>query len=166
MKFRDPKTARTLLPGFPVIIVQPVAWGDLDLHGHVNNVWIFRYLENARIAYYEAIDKFEHEEKTGEGLVLASSACRFKKPLTYPDSLLIGAGVKGILTDRMIMAYRIASRRRQCLAVEAEATLVSYNFRKNLKIPFPAELAERVRRLEAAEESLTETWRAGGETKP
>jgi acyl-CoA thioester hydrolase len=151
-----------LLPGFPVIIMQPVAWGDLDPHGHVNNVWVFRYIENVRIAYYEAIDKFDHEQETGEGFVLASSACRFKRPLTYPDSLLIGAGVKDILADRMIMAYRIASQRQQRIAVEAEAALVSYNFKENLKVPFPAKLRKRIRHLESANEFLPENRQAGG----
>ena len=55
------------LENYPAIIAQPVAWGDLDMHGHVNNVWIFRYIENARIAYYEAINKYEYERETGTG---------------------------------------------------------------------------------------------------
>lgn len=48
------------LSNYPVTIEQPVAWGDLDLHGHVNNMWFFRYIENARIAYYEKIGKYDY----------------------------------------------------------------------------------------------------------
>jgi len=148
MHLDDIPPSSKLLSGHPVIISQPVAWGELDMHGHVNNVWILRYVENARIAYYEAIDKFSYEQKTGAGFVLAETSCRFKRPLTHPDTVLIGTRVTSVLADRMIMAYRLVSQTRKHIAAEASATLVSYSFRKNLKIPFPQEIRERIHRLE------------------
>ena len=38
------------LAGYPVRIEVPVAWGEMDAFGHVNNVVYFRYFESARIA--------------------------------------------------------------------------------------------------------------------
>ena len=42
----------------------PVRWGDMDAMGHVNNTVYFRYLENARIAWMEAIGC--HPDPRGE----------------------------------------------------------------------------------------------------
>lgn len=36
------------LDGYPVRIEVPVAWGELDAFGHVNNTAYFRYFESAR----------------------------------------------------------------------------------------------------------------------
>ena len=35
---------------YPVVIEIPVAWGEMDAYGHVNNIVYFRYFESARIA--------------------------------------------------------------------------------------------------------------------
>ena len=37
------------LEQYPVILEQPVAWGDMDAFGHVNNVMYYRYIESARL---------------------------------------------------------------------------------------------------------------------
>ena len=38
---------------YPVSVTIPVAWGEMDSFGHVNNVVYFRYIETSRIAYME-----------------------------------------------------------------------------------------------------------------
>lgn len=138
----------THLENYPVIIAQPVAWGDLDMHGHVNNVWIFRYIENARIAYYEAINKYEYERETGTGFVLASTACKFVHPLTYPATVRAGARVSEIRPDRMIMAYRLLIPPKNIVAAEATADLVAFDYRTHQKVPFPDELRQRIVHLQ------------------
>ena len=136
------------LEPFPVIIEQPVAWGDLDMHGHVNNVWVFRYIENARIAYYENIDKYEYERQTGTSFVLASTECKFKRPLTYPATVRVGARVSDIKADRMIMNYLLISTPGDRIAAEASATLVTFNYHTNQKTKFPEELKRRIEKLQ------------------
>ncbi|MHA2239162.1 MAG: acyl-CoA thioesterase, partial [Candidatus Hodarchaeales archaeon] len=43
------------LKEFPVTVQIPVAWGDMDSFGHVNNTKFFKYFETARIKYFEEI---------------------------------------------------------------------------------------------------------------
>ena len=138
----------THLENYPVIIEQPIAWGDLDMHGHVNNIWIFRYIENARIAYYEKINKYEYERRTGTSFVLASTACKFVHPLTYPATVRVGARVSEILSDRMIMAYRLVIPPQGRVAAESTATLVAFDYRTNQKATFPDELKQRIEHLQ------------------
>ena len=137
-----------LLQAFPVTVEQNLSWGDMDVHGHINNVWFFRYIENARIAYYEAIGKYEHEKETGAGFILASTSCKFKSPLSYPDVVVTGARIEKILQDRAIMSYRIISRTHNRIAAEAEATLVSFDHSKNCKHSFPKVLRQRICEIE------------------
>lgn len=137
-----------LLDAYPVIIKQPIAWGDLDMHGHVNNVWFFRYIENARVAYYEKIKKYEYEQQAGTGFALAATECRFKAPLTYPATVAVGARVNEIRLDRMIMHYRLVNRAENKISAEASATLVAFDYQKNQKASFPEELRQRIENLQ------------------
>ncbi len=137
-----------LLRDFKVIVEHPLAWGEMDAHLHVNNIWFFRYIENARIAYYERIGKFEFERTSGISFMLASSSCEFISPLFYPDTVLVGAGIEEILFDRAIMNYRVVSKKYRRLAATAQATLVSFCYSENKKTPFPSELKERISILE------------------
>jgi len=43
------------MTSFPVVVDIPVAWGDMDVFGHVNNVQYMRYFETARVKYFEEL---------------------------------------------------------------------------------------------------------------
>jgi len=137
-----------LLKEFPVVVEQALSWGDMDMHGHINNIWFFRYIENARIAYYEAIGKYEHEKETGAGFVLASTSCEFKSPLAYPDVVTTGARIEEIFEDRAVMIYRVISTKHHRVAAEAKATLVAFDHAENRKISFSQVLRQRIREVE------------------
>jgi acyl-CoA thioester hydrolase len=46
-----------LLKDFATVIDVDIEWGDMDALQHVNNIEYFKYFQNARIAYFEGIDK-------------------------------------------------------------------------------------------------------------
>ncbi|MDT5062333.1 MAG: acyl-CoA thioester hydrolase [Acidobacteriota bacterium] len=54
-----------LLKGYPVVIVIPVAWGEMDSLQHVNNIIYFRYFESARMAYFNKLDIWSYMHETG-----------------------------------------------------------------------------------------------------
>ena len=64
-----------------------VRWGEMDAMGHVNNTVYFRYLENARIAWMEAIGC--HPDPRGEGLVIVNAFCNFYRQLEFPAEVLL-----------------------------------------------------------------------------
>ena len=41
-------------------VSRPIAWGEMDAFGHLNNVHYFRYIEDARIAFLDALNFFEY----------------------------------------------------------------------------------------------------------
>jgi acyl-CoA thioester hydrolase len=139
-----------LLQDFPVVIELPVAWGEMDALKHVNNVVYFRYFESARIAYFRELKLGNFLNETGLGLILGSTRCRFKVPLTFPDSVLVGAKTSDIREDRLVMQHCLVSRRLQRVAAEGEAVLVSYDYRKNRKALLPDEWRKYILELEGS----------------
>src|SRR5436190_18629210 len=100
-----------LLAAFPVVIELPVVWGEMDSYRHVNNVVYFRYFESVRVEYCRSLNWFEYEKDTGIGPILASIQARFRRPLTYPDRISVGARVVSMETDRFTVEHVIASHR-------------------------------------------------------
>jgi acyl-CoA thioester hydrolase len=140
------------LAGFPVVIDIPVAWGEMDALRHVNNIVYFRYFESARIAYFEKLRFWEFMNQTGVGPILASIQCKFKIPLTYPETVSVGTRIPSIEQDRFVMEYRAVSHKSQAIAAEGEGVVVSYNYRESKKTPLPEEMKQRILTLE---ESMT-----------
>ena len=138
-----------LLAHCPVVIEIPVAWGEMDSFQHVNNVIYLRYFESARVAYFEQLKLLEFMNQTGIGPILASIQCRFKLPLTYPDTVSVGTRVPKIEHDRFTMEYWMVSHRHQKIAAEGDGVIVSFNYRENKKAPLPEEVKRRIEELEA-----------------
>ena len=133
---------------FPIVVDLPVIWGEMDAFQHVNNTVYFRYFETARIAYFDKID-FPHVMKsTGVGPILASTSCRFRLPLKYPDSISCGAKISKISEDRVTMSYQIISSHHQKIAAEGEGLLVAFDYKKNQKSQFPRIICENIKKLE------------------
>jgi acyl-CoA thioester hydrolase len=138
-----------LLKGFPVVVVQEVVWGDMDAYEHVNNVVYFRYFENARLEYIQRLRWPEYEDATGIGPILAATQARFRRALTYPDTIAIGARLLNMAEDRFEIAHRIVSRQLGQIATEGQGTIVSYNYPEAKKVLLPQELKQRIHALEA-----------------
>lgn len=145
----DPKV-RELLAGFPVIVTQRVVWGEMDAYQHVNNVVYFRYFENARLEYINALDWFKYEEETGVGPILAATQARFRRPLTYPDTISIGARLHALERDRFHLEHKIVSHTQLAVVTEGQGTIVTYNYAEGKKVNVPEELRRRIEALERA----------------
>ena len=59
----------------------PVAWGEMDAMGHVNNIIYFRYFETVRIEYFNRLGMMDYQRESGIGPILASTEYRYKLPL-------------------------------------------------------------------------------------
>jgi acyl-CoA thioester hydrolase len=138
-----------LLAGFPVVIEIAVAWGEMDAFQHVNNVAYFRYFESVRIAYLERSGFLEAMARAGVGPILAETCCRFRRPLTYPDTLSVGARVSEMGEDRLVVQHRVVSHKLGAVAAEGEGTLVAYDYQDKRKAAIPDEVRRRIKDLES-----------------
>jgi acyl-CoA thioester hydrolase len=88
-------------------------------------------------------------QATGVGPILASTQCRFKIPLTYPDTVDVGVRVTDVGDDRFVMRYAVVSRRFRKIAAEGEGLIVAFNYRENRKALLPEQIRQRIAALEA-----------------
>ncbi|MGH7454155.1 MAG: acyl-CoA thioesterase, partial [bacterium] len=137
-----------LLHDFPIIVEFPVAWGEMDALGHVNNIVYFRYFESARVAYLTKINFIDPERNDGIAAILASTQCDFRKALAYPDTVSIGARVVEISGDRFSMEYRLVSHRLQKIAAEGKGVVVAYNYRDKCKAELPEVVRKNIQTVE------------------
>jgi acyl-CoA thioester hydrolase len=65
----------------------PIMWGDMDALGHVNNTVYFKYMEQARVTWIEAISGAI--DGGDEGPVIANAFFNFYRPLVFPGDLVV-----------------------------------------------------------------------------
>jgi acyl-CoA thioester hydrolase len=150
---------KNLLEGYPVVIEIPVAWGEMDAYQHVNNVAYFRYFESARIVYSEKLGLHNLKERTGIGPILGSASCRYKIPLTYPDTISVGAKTTEMEEDRFTMKYAVVSHKHRKIAAEGDGVIVMYNYTEGKKTVIPEELRKKVLAFENLDNSFTKMIR-------
>lgn len=61
-------------------------WGDMDAMGHVNNTVYFRFMEQARISWFDRLVP-EDEAWQATGIVIANASCNYKRAITYPGTV-------------------------------------------------------------------------------
>lgn len=137
-----------ILKQYPVVVELPVAWGDMDAFGHVNNVVFYRYFEISRIAYLEKIGLWEYMDKYQIGPILKTSQCKYKVPLTYPDTISVGSKVTSIDDDRFLMEHIIVSQKLVKIVAEGDGSIVTFDYNKNSKAPIPGYIRQKIIEIE------------------
>ena len=64
----------------------PIRWGDMDAMGHVNNTVYFRYMEQTRIGWFDALVPEEQAWKN-TSIVVANASCNFRRAINYPGTV-------------------------------------------------------------------------------
>jgi acyl-CoA thioester hydrolase len=64
----------------------PLRWGDMDAMGHVNNTVYFRFMEQARIGWFDALVPDAAAWKS-TGIVIVNASCNFRRPMSYPGTV-------------------------------------------------------------------------------
>lgn len=117
-----------------------VVWGDMDSMRHVNNTKYFYYCETARLEFIHKMDENSggNEAHTLHGgIALAETGCRFKVSLTYPDRLTIGSAIESIEPTQFNIIHHIYSEKLDCIAAEATARMVMFDFNKGKRVEIP-----------------------------
>jgi len=125
---------------YPFLLEDKVEWGDMDAFQHVNNTMYFRYFERIRFVCFDRLGVLDEMERSGIGPILASTQCRYRSALTYPDIILTGTRITDMKADRFLMKYGIYSMKDQCVAAEGEGFIIYFDYNNNSKVNIPATL--------------------------
>lgn len=134
----------SFLDGFSSTIEVPVAWGDMDAFGHVNNVVYIRWFESGRVAYLMQLGLIEFLNKGTVAPILHSIQCRYRAAVTWPDTIIVATRVTAIGVDRMTYQHRVISQRLNRIAAEGEGIVVSFDYRTGQKTAVPDEVRTRI----------------------
>ena len=132
------------LAHYPIIHHQPIHWGEMDAFNHLNNVVFYRYAESARIGYLQALGMFDGSMVT----VLAQSSCQYLRPVTYPDTLLLGVRCQRLGNTSIVIEYSYYSTAQQAVVATADAVIVRLESDGKTKLPWTFEERERLLALE------------------
>jgi acyl-CoA thioester hydrolase len=116
-----------------------IRWGDMDAMGHVNNTVYFRYMEQARIGWFDALVP-RGEAWKATGIVIANASCNFKRPINYPGTvevrLLVGPpGGSSVPTFYELLVDND-------LHADGAATVVFIDMQKQKPISIPQNIRE------------------------
>ena len=132
----------------PVLLPLPIQWGDQDAFGHVNNVVHFRWMESARIHYFGAAGLGHMMSNQGQGPILASIKCDYRRQLNFPDSILVSASVTSIGRTSLKMAHRIYSTAQKAIAAEGESVIVMFDYQSQKPVPVSDQIRAIIDALE------------------
>jgi len=122
----------------------PVLWGDMDAAQHVNNTIYLKWVESARLAFFEKLQHGDVNFKT-VGPILAWQDCKYIFPLTYPDTVVVTHDVIKLETDRIQCKSIVYSKTHHRLVAIAHTTLVAYNYKALKKASIPEEWIQVLR---------------------
>jgi acyl-CoA thioester hydrolase len=135
------------LSDYPVIVAIPVAWGEMDALGHVNNIVYFRYFETVRMRYLEQAGLIDIMKEIGIGPILAKTSCTYRIPIYYPDTLTVGTRVSTIGNTHFNMDYVIVSERLGA-AADGDSVVVTFDYKAKGKAPVPDKVIKAIEGLE------------------
>ncbi|WP_394390425.1 acyl-CoA thioesterase [Shewanella woodyi] len=130
---------------YPIYTEIPVAWGEMDALQHVNNVVYFRYFESARIDFFNQINLFSELQTANIGPVLADNHARYKRPVTYPDTLLVGVTISDVQSDRFMMHYTAFSQTQQTVTTLGSSLVVMFDFKTGKKSKLTGKLLDSLK---------------------
>jgi acyl-CoA thioester hydrolase len=130
--------------GYPVELEIPVAWGDLDAFGHVNNTVYFRWFESARMAFFERIGiSPKRPEKVGP--IVATTSCDYLVPVEYPATVIVGARVQRIGNTSLVMENEATLEGTP--VARGTTVIVLIDYRNGQKVSVPAEMRAAIAAL-------------------
>lgn len=135
------------LSKYKVIIECPVHWGEMDAANHVNNLCYLRWCESARIKYFEQIG-MTIDFKGNEGPILGWQDCKYIFPITYPDTVMVGARIIEMKEDRFMMECAVFSKRHQRIASISKQSIIPYSYKELKKVNMPEAWVRAIKTLE------------------
>ena len=123
-------------------------WGDMDAFRHVNNVVYLRWCETARVEYLARVGLWQERPGEGVGPILANISSNYRKPLTYPDGVWVGARVTRIGNSSFRMEHAVVSQSLDAVAAEVESTIVVLDYETGKTVSVPLAVRAAIEKLE------------------
>lgn len=119
----------------------PVRWGDLDAFNHVNNTVFMRYVEEARIQFFDTLGDGWLTEHLGP--VIVNINCNFRHEIKYPATVRISTSGHAASEKRLVMKHELIDARDPAIIYgDAEVTALWVDAKAGRSVPLPAAVLE------------------------
>lgn len=89
---------------YPAFLAIPTRWMDNDTYGHVNNVTYYSYFDT--VVNEHLVRAANLDIRNGDAIgIVVETACRFHKPLSFPE--IIDAGMRVARIGHSSVTYEI-----------------------------------------------------------
>lgn len=132
---------------FTVKLSLRIDWSEMDLFGHVNNVAFMKYVQAARVNYWEQIGLTKMHTEKKQGPMLASTACAFLRPLHYPGQIILQTRLEFIKTTSFGLHHQILNEKNEVCA-EGHDVVVMFDFSETNKMEIPAGIRSAIEKQE------------------
>jgi acyl-CoA thioester hydrolase len=116
-----------------------VRWGDMDAMGHVNNTVYFRYMEQARIGWFDALVPRDEAWKS-IAIVIANASCNFKRPINYPGTVEVRLRIGAPGGSSVATYYELIIEEQ--LYADGAATVVFIDVENQKPVRIPQQIRE------------------------
>ena len=118
-----------------------IRWGDMDAMGHVNNTVYFRFMEQARIGWFDALVP-RGEAWKGTGIVVANASCNFKRAMNYPGTVEVKVYVSSPGASSVPTFYDLTIADE--LYADGAATVVFVDMARQKPVRIPESIRSRL----------------------
>jgi acyl-CoA thioester hydrolase len=88
-------------------LTMEVRWRDLDAFGHANNAAFHGYVEEARVRWFRSLSEDWANETSAP--ILAAATMNHRRPIGWPETLVVELLAERLGTKSLTVAHRIAS---------------------------------------------------------
>ena len=121
----------------------PIRWGDMDAMGHVNNTVYFRFMEQARIGWFDALLP-RGEAWSATGIVIANASCNFKRPFNYPGTVEVKVYTGPLGGSSVPTFYEMLLENQETIYADGEATVVFIDIKTQKPVRIPEDIRRRL----------------------
>ena len=115
---------------------------------HIDNIRFFQFIQDARLAYFDAAGCPGHDPVTNTGHAIVVNHCEYIGELIGPDTLSVGVKALTLGSSSIKLAFRLFSERQQRVVAEAYCVAVLFDFANHCKLAISNDLRERIKLLE------------------
>ena len=77
--------------------------------------------------------------------MISENQARYKRPVTFPDTLTVGVSISDINDDRFMMHYHVFSQTQQAVTTIGSSQVVMFNFKTGQKAQLTPQLLDALK---------------------
>jgi acyl-CoA thioester hydrolase len=128
---------------FRHVITLTTRFADVDMLGHVNNAKYLTYIEEARIAYAEAVFRAP-TDPPDQFMILARTVIDYLLPIKSNQKLNVYTRCSRLGRKSFDLSYMMVTKETEQLVCTSVTTMVGYDYKLNQSMLIPETWRERI----------------------